>query len=129
MVELDLPTGLASSTLGIDVPASSLVPLEHPAPDVCGDGSSIAAPLWALRPRFVGDRCFLLFGFSQQRVQRSLDKLSRVAVRNLVTQQVLELGELVPGVLADRDLKLVAPGRKGNGPRVWPRRARDGRTR
>jgi len=58
MVEFDLPTGLASS----------LVPLEHLAPDVCGDGSSIAAPLCALRPRFVGERRFFLFGFTSIRV-------------------------------------------------------------
>ena len=116
MVKLDLPLGIASVAFAVGERASPIVPLEHLPAGSGGDGTRFSAALLPARSRLLGECCFLLFRFGQQRVQCSIEDHSRVAVPDLVTQKILELNELVSSFLSNRDLELVAPWRKGDGP-------------
>jgi hypothetical protein len=60
MMELNLPAGLASSTLGVDESTSPFIPLKHLAPDVGGERAAFVAALLSLGPWFVCERRFLL---------------------------------------------------------------------
>jgi len=118
-MELDLAARSASSTLGVHESASSFISLEHLAPDMGRDRPTLVGALLSLGPWSVRKRRLLLSRLGEEGVQRPLEDRGGVAIRDLVAQQVLKLCELVASLLADRDLELVAAGRKGTGPGLW----------
>jgi hypothetical protein len=61
MVELNLPAGLASPTLGLHESTSPFIALEHLALDMGGDRPPFVAALPSLGPWFVGERRFFVF--------------------------------------------------------------------
>jgi hypothetical protein len=89
VVKLDLPCGRATSTFGVNEDASPLIPLEHLPASSSGDRARLGAALLPTQSRSFGERSFLLFRFGQQRIQRPIENLGRVAVRDLVTEQGL----------------------------------------
>jgi hypothetical protein len=118
VVKLDLPGGRATSTFGVNEDTSPLIPLKHLPAVSSRNRARLDTALLPAHSRSFGQRSLLLSRFSQQRIQCPLEDFARVAVRDLVTQKILKLSKLVSSFLPNGNLKLVTPGRKGDGPRL-----------
>ncbi len=117
-MKLDLPGGRATSIFGVNEGTTPLIPLEHLPASSSRNRARLGASRLPTHSRSFGQRSFLLSRFSQQRIQCPLEDLGRITVRDLVTEQGLELTKLVSSFLPNGDLKLVTPGRKRDGPRL-----------
>jgi hypothetical protein len=94
-----------------DETAAALVALPDGALEFGGDGSA-GAGAYAARhtrgPGFLGPGGFLLLGLGEQCRQSALDDGGGIAVWDLVSEQILQLAELVVGLLIEGDGELVA---------------------
>lgn len=111
--KLQTPRFVAAMPVRTDEGATSLVPGPHLAADGRRDRPNPIGELGLARAGGLRDRGLLLEDLGQERVERSLDDGSRVAVGDLVGEQILQLLEFSVGVFAQGDLEFVATGREG----------------
>src|SRR5688572_3994668 len=99
------PCFTASASISPDECTASLVTPPHLAADVRRNGSATPRRLALRRSRPLRRGRLLRQRLLEQRAQRPLHDLGRVAVRSLMREQVLKLPELAMGLLVEGHLE------------------------
>ena len=111
-MELELPLRATTASRAVHECAAAAISCEHRPFHLRRYRPGLPCPCLSTLARLLGKTCLLSHRLAQRHLECPLDNERGITTRDLVTEKILKLLQVVPGLLTDSDVKSISSRRE-----------------